>query len=269
MLKNHFFYSAIDNKNIVVTRAQSQAKSFGEKLERLGAHVLYLPLIQIEKNAAIQCPNNLEDFDWLLLTSVNAVHYFSQCLEKMQKSWADIAHCRVAVIGEATKKAAESQGLVPEVLPEPYVASALLKSLFTAEQHPIGKRILYPKGNLANPEIECALKIRGMDVSSVICYETKHRRITPDEAKTLSAFKPHIVTFFSPSAVHSFMASRLNRSVLSAIQPVVYASIGPVTSRALFEARLDPVVEADLQTEDALIDGLNDYYAKRGEHYRN
>lgn len=256
-------------KQIVVTRAAQQAKEFSRKLEHCGAKILHLPLITISAAQEAGCPEDLEIFDWLLLTSANAVHYLDLCLKNTGKSFKDLSHCRVAVIGRATQKALASHSVNAEVIPKEHVADALIKALFTAEEHPAGKHVLYPKGSMASHEIECALKIRGMSVTSFICYETLFRPVPPEEINLLAAFNPDAVTFFSPSAVQSFVAASLQRIVTVGTRSTVYASIGPVTTKSIQEAGLSPVIESPQQIEDNLIQTLGAYFARKDYNHIN
>jgi uroporphyrinogen-III synthase len=253
----------LGGKRIVVTRAAHQALAFSRKLEQCGARVLHLPLITITATQEPDCPIDLEIFDWLLLTSANAVHYLDLCLKNTGKSFENLSHCRVAVIGRATQESLASHGVNAEVLPEKHVADALIKALFSAEHHPAGKHVLYPKGSLASHEIECALKIRGMSVTSFICYETLFRPVPPEEIKLLAAFNPDAVTFFSPSAVQSFVTAGLQRIVTVGTRHTVYASIGPVTTKSIQEAGLSPVIESPRQIEDNLIQTLGAYFVRK------
>lgn len=259
----------LTGKRVVITRAAHQAQNLGRKLEKCGSLILYLPLITIAPSQEARCPENLGAFDWLLLTSINGVQYFDQCLKRAGKSFNDLAHCRVAVIGKATEKALSELGVKVNVLPAKHVSDDLIKAFFMAESNPSGKHILYPKGNLASPEIECALKIRGVTITSIICYETLRRPVSQEETRLLAAFHPDAVTFFSPSAVRSFSDAGLRRLLSHGGHAPVYVSIGPVTTEAINAAQLSPVIEASQQIEDNLLRTLNNYFMENDFKNRN
>src|SRR5579864_6156776 len=71
---------ALAGRRIVVTRAPEQSKELLELLRAAGAEALSLPMVQFldpvdttELDRAIAA---LDTFDWLVLTSANAVQFF-------------------------------------------------------------------------------------------------------------------------------------------------------------------------------------------------
>lgn len=252
--------SFLSGRRIVVTRAPHQAKEFGRKLAQSGALVLYLPLIRIAASEDAACPEPLASFDWLVLTSANGVRFLDECLQKAGRSFKDLRKCRVAVVGKSTAGALADHGLNAEVIPGQHVAEALVKELLQAEPAPAGKRVLLAQGSKASPQLACSLKLRGMQVTALTCYDTNDRPPTPEEIESLVAFAPDAVTFFSPSAVHAFAGADLPKLFSGLPRSIVYASIGPVTTKAVEKAGLEPIIEAPLQLEDNLIETLNDYF---------
>jgi len=66
---------------IVITRPE--AKSLGDELERLGAEVTLVPLIEIrpaEGRALEDAVDTMASYDWIVLTSVNGVAAVAQGL---------------------------------------------------------------------------------------------------------------------------------------------------------------------------------------------
>jgi uroporphyrinogen-III synthase len=103
-------------KCIVITRAREQSAALAEALERYGAEVLFLPTVAFVPakdtqplDAAIK---ELDQFDWILFTSQNAVRFFSQRRRELglPPSGSGAAKgVRVAAIGPATAQAAEKE----------------------------------------------------------------------------------------------------------------------------------------------------------------
>ncbi len=248
------------NKRIVVTRAKDQSASLIAKLREDRALVLYLPLIDIVPSANGYCPERLTDYDWLVLTSVNAVRHFGACLNAAEKSYADLRQCRVAAIGEATARALRNTGVEVHVVPETHVSGPLIEALLNSEPRPEGKRVLLPQGNLSKSDIADALEAKGMSVTPVVCYETVLRQPEPLELQEFLDFAPDGITFFSPSAVHSFTRAGLPEKLAAKGNHPVYASIGSLTTRALQNGALSPFVEARQQSEEGIIDAMKTYF---------
>jgi len=253
----------LEERRIVITRAAHQAGGFGHKLEQCGARVFYLPLIRIEPSQNVRCPDAPDSFDWLVVTSVNGVNYLNQCFLDAGYSLRDMARCRIAAIGKATAEALAEHGLRADVVPERHVADSLVQELLVAEPSPQGKRVLLAQGDKAGNSLGCALELRGMHVTSLVCYENKDCPPTLEEAASLAAFAPDAVTFFSPSAVKVFCSARLPETLAQASRTVIYASIGPVTTASMKEAGLAPIIEASRQVEDNLLEVLNAYFGRQ------
>jgi len=247
---------ALLNKHIVVTRAADQSASFTAKLQIAGALVLNFPLIDVIPYSESNCPVHPDEFDWLVVTSVNAVRHFGTCLRAADNSYADLRHCRAAAIGEATAQALREEGLEVHIIPETHVSGPLIEAILNSEPRPKGKRVLLPQGNLAKSGIAETLEAHGMCVTPVVCYTTVLRQPDLLEIQGLLDFFPDGITFFSPSAVEAFTHARLPEKTATEGIRLVYASIGPVTTKALRNAGLSPVIEAHRQREDGIIEAL-------------
>jgi hydroxymethylbilane synthase len=94
---------------IVVTRPRRQASAFASRLRELGALPILFPTIRIapfedtrELDSAIQ---RLQEFDWVVFTSVNGVAVFWQRVQALNLNVTHFGGVRVATIGPATADA--------------------------------------------------------------------------------------------------------------------------------------------------------------------
>src|SRR6185437_5833773 len=117
----------LDNKRILITRTRRQASDLAVQLEALGAIPILIPTIEIvppETYAPLDAAlARLEDFDWLLFTSANAVEVFHQRRNRM------LTPKRIAVIGTATARAVQGIGLQVDLVPPKYIAESLSEAL--------------------------------------------------------------------------------------------------------------------------------------------
>src|SRR5579862_7898414 len=89
---------------VLVGRAKHQAGALSAELRKLGAQVLEIPFIEIRKPRSFRpldaALDNLQTYDWLILTSVNGVEAMWDRIEskQLEPSWKS-GRLRVAAIG--------------------------------------------------------------------------------------------------------------------------------------------------------------------------
>jgi len=158
---------------IVVGRARHQASALSSGLRELGAEVIEIPFIEIRKPRSYQpldtALKNLQDYDWLILTSVNGADALWKRIRKLGLTKRHFKHLKVAAIGPATKKAIEKRGIKVNVVPEQYVAESVVESL---RDQVAGKRVLLARARVARDVIPRELRKLGAKVDVVEAYET-------------------------------------------------------------------------------------------------
>jgi uroporphyrinogen-III synthase len=243
----------LEGRRVLVGRARHQASVLSQELRKLGATVIEIPFIKIRRprsfkqlDSALQ---NLDGYDWLILTSVNGVEAMWQRLRKLRLT-NSLDQLKIAAIGPATKKAIEQRGSKVDVVPKEYVAESVVRSL---RRRVKGKRVLVVRAKVARDVIPGELRRAGAEVHVVEAYET----VVPKSsgARLRSALRnprrrPHIVTFTSSSTVRNFVTLLGSRG--GNLDGIQLASIGPITSSTLRELRL----RADIEAEEFTIPGL-------------
>jgi len=154
----------------------------------------------------------------------------------------------VAAIGPGTARALAEHGISADVVPERFVAEALVEAL---ERFDVaGSRVLIARAAEARDVLPDALRERGAEVDVVALYETL--RETPSEEAIEAARSADYVTFTSSSTVRN-LTEALGDRFPSAARVV---SIGPITSEAARDAGLAVAVEAERHDIDGLVDAL-------------
>jgi uroporphyrinogen III methyltransferase / synthase len=255
----------LHGRRVVVTRARAQASGLAATLRDLGADVVELPAIRIEPR--IDSPEvhdavaRLGDYSLVCLTSPNGVRLL---FEAMAEGAADaeseagggtgsrdaraLAGATVAAIGPGTARALSERGIGADVVPERFVAEALVEALADVEVE--GKRVLVARAAEARDVLPDALRERGAEVDVVVLYETV--RETPDESEVERAQEADYVTFTSSSTVTNLVEALGDRFPHDAR----VVSIGPVTSENARAAGLQVDVEADPHDVDGLVAAL-------------
>jgi uroporphyrinogen-III synthase len=261
---------------IVVGRARHQASALSSGLRELGAEVIEIPFIEIRKPRSYQpldtALKNLQDYDWLILTSVNGADALWKRIRKLRLTKRHFKHLKVAAIGPATKKAIEKRGIKVNVVPEEYVAESVVESL---RDQVAGKRVLLARARVARDVIPRELRKLGAKVDVVEAYETVIPRSSFIRLRAIlknSNRRPDVITFTSSSTVRNF-ANLTGKNVrrgrprprkASPLDDVRFVSIGPVTSSTLRELGLPVDLEAKEYTIPGLINAIVSARVKPG-----
>jgi uroporphyrinogen III methyltransferase/synthase len=239
---------------IAITRAPGQAPEFRGRLLSLGAEVLDLPLISLQPPAdpapLDSAIGRLGEYDWIVFTSVNGVRFFVDRLDRSRHDLRSL-RARICTIGPATRRAVEDLHLKVDLMPNEYVAEALVAAF--AQQDLRDRRILLPRAAVARDLIPVELTRLGASVDVVEAY----RNVPPPDAAgsvcaAFSTGRPDWITFTSSSTVNNFIEIA-GRGALSGVR---VASIGPITSASLRSYGVEPDAEAREFTIDGLIAAL-------------
>lgn len=239
-------------RRVVVTRARAQASGLAATLRGLGAEVIELPAIRIESRieseevrAAI---DSIGDYALVCLTSPNGAQFFFEAVAEAGLDARALAGATVAAIGPGTARALKERGISADVVPERFVAEALVEALAGVDIS--DRRVLVARAAEARDVLPNALRERGAKVEVVALYETV--REEPDEAAIEAAQDADYVTFTSSSTVRNLIEALGERFPRNAR----IVSIGPVTSEAAREAGLEVHVEAERHDVDGLVSAL-------------
>jgi len=250
---NWFERLPLFGKRIVITRDRRQAMELAEPLEALGAETLLLPVIEVRAPADAspldQAIGRLDDYDWIIFTSVNGVRYFVEALDRSQQDLRALK-AKLCTIGPATRAAVEALHLRVDRMPEEYVAESLLEAL--AGDDLKGQRIMLPRAAVARDIVPVTLRERGAIVEVVEAYRTVIPEAASARARELLARKPDWITFTSSSTVTNWIAVA-GREALNGVK---IASIGPITSATARECGLTVEVEANPHTIEGLVTAL-------------
>jgi uroporphyrinogen III methyltransferase/synthase len=242
----------LHGRTVVVTRARAQASGLAKTLRGLGANVVELPAIRIESRIADPevraAADAIADYDLVCLTSPNGVKLLFEALAAAGRDARALSGAIVAAIGPGTARALAAHGIAADVIPERFVAEALVEALADVDVE--GKRVLVARAAEARDVLPDALRERGGEVDVVALYETV--REAPDDAAVAAAADADYVTFTSSSTVTNLTEALGDRFPARAR----IVSIGPITSATVREAGLEVAVEADRHDVDGLLAAL-------------
>jgi len=242
-------------KKIVVTRTREQASKLTGKLSAMGARVIEFPTIEIKKERDMSGLHKsfgmLHDYNWIIFTSQNAVNIFFDELYTYGKDARALGSSRIAVIGKASGDELKNYGIIPDIIPEKFVAESLLEGM--AKHDMKGKRVLIPCSADARMTLTEGLMELCAHVDRIHIYNAEKPAVI-DEKLIDDVKKADIVTFTSSSTVTNFFGIVPDTKAL-------FASIGPVTTDTLVTKGYTPAVTAEEYTIDGLVKALFEYYS--------
>jgi len=257
--------SELAGRRIVITRPRNKAARFSQTLIELGAHPVIFPTIEISPirdTKLLDCAiNKLESYDWLVLTSANAVDAFWNRMDALGMDCLP-SSLQVAAIGSITALALQNLGIHTEFVPDEYVAEAILPGLGDLT----GKWVLLPQADLARDMLPQAIQNEGGFAHPITAYHTIPANPDPEGLQALQ-IGVEAVTFTSPSTVINFISIAENAGLNPYLLPgdPIYACIGPITAEATYQNGFQKIIVAQTYTQAGLISAMEDYFRQESE----
>ncbi len=254
-------------RRVVVTRAPEQARELSDALRSLGAQVLLLPTVSF---AAVENPAELDaalerlgTFDWLVLTSQNAVRYLLERANTIGIASSDLscAKLSIAAVGPRTAGAAADAGLRVTYLARNPSGEALASEL---TRFVGGKSVLVPRSNRGDERMLRGLLEAGANVTDVVAYRTLEAgEVNAEALAQLRAGNVDAILFASPSSFHNLSSAIPTPELALLSARVNFAAIGPTTARALREAGVRVAIQPTHASAILLADAVAKHYTRQ------
>jgi uroporphyrinogen-III synthase len=253
-------------RRVLITRAKEQSESLSRELAARGAIAVCIPLLEfsaVEDSAALDAAlRKFSEFDWLFLTSQNALHFVLERAEKLGISLAKSgAWVKVAAVARATATAAEREQLRVSYVGKMQRGIGLAEELGEELR---GKKIFLPRSDKASAELPEALRRAGAQVEEVVAYRT--HSTTAASAGLLPMWERgelDAIVLFSPSAV-AHLADIAGERLDSLQTEAALVAIGPVTRAALRERGVERVLMAPEASELSVVEAMERFFAAQG-----
>jgi len=251
--------SPLYGKRVLITRAEEQSQDLFQRLRDLDAVPVCAPLIRfapVEESGPLDAAlRNLDRFDWLFLTSQNALRFVLERSRVLGVSLTQAASAiRVAAVAPVTAAAAEKAGLHVAYVANKHQGIGLAEEL---GPQLLGRRVLLPRSDHAGRQLPDALRKVGAEVEDVIAYRTLE---TQSGANNLRAMVRRgaidAIVFYSPSAVQHFSDILGGEQAEMAGDQMLFVAIGPVTAGALRESGVVRIVQAADTGTRAVVEAL-------------
>ncbi|MFC5864886.1 uroporphyrinogen-III synthase [Acidicapsa dinghuensis] len=244
----------LSGKRVLVTRAAHQAGKLSEGLRALGAEPVEVPVLEMLPPESYEplddALRQLDSFDWLILTSGNAVDAVAARCSHLQ---VKMDGPRVAAVGRATAEAARKAGFRVAVVPESYHSEGLVAALGDAAK---GTRVLLARAAVARDVIPEALAAGGANITVVDAYRTVIPESAAERLREAMLGRIDVAAFTSSSSVKHLAALTREAGIAFPLAGVKAVSIGPVTSGTLRELGWQPAAEAAVSDVAGLLDAV-------------
>lgn len=242
-------------RRIVVTRPRSQAAEIAERLEREGAEVVIVPVIEIRPlppTALLEeALARLEEFRWVVIASANAAEHFLAAV-RSRRGALDSLGGRIAVVGAHTAAALSAGGVAPAFVAHVQTGAGLGQELPECE----GAEVLLPCAEHHTEGLPAILAERGARVTVVPIYRTERVPIGREGIEELRR-GVDFVLFTSGSTVAGFVEavkSEADEALLERLfERAKIACLGPSTASAVRAAGFVPDTTAADHTADGLV----------------
>lgn len=237
---------------IAVTRARAQSSELVGRLRSLGAQVVEVPAIRIERvdpDRIDETIDALPNLETLVFTSRNGVEaFFDRMLFRRMDARA-VGDTRIAVVGAATAEACLERGIVADVVPPPGRRTGMGLVDELANLPLFGTRCAVVRAEQGDDRMLDALEQLGVEVYLVPAYRTVVDEATDEQVRALLA--SDVVTYTSESTVRYAVGMVPPGSAMPAA-----VTIGPTTTAAALDAGIRVLQEARTPSIEALVDAV-------------
>ncbi len=185
---------SLNNLGILVTRPQAQAQSLAELIQQYGGKAIIYPTIIItaQANHWLQCQQQLNQSQWIIFISVNAVKYGLAHLHLPQNA-------NIVAIGQATANAITDRGYTVDIQPQQGASSDDLLA------HPRLQGITHQmvtiiRGVGGRETLAQQLIQRGAKVEYIEVYQ---RQCPKDASPLILAWQQHLIQIITATSHQS------------------------------------------------------------------
>jgi len=242
---------------IGITRPEHQAEAVAESVTRLGGQPIVLPLIEIlplddsQTESLRQAIRNLDQYDWLLFTSSNAVEAFMEQLWESGGDARNLCSIRIAATGTSTAEKLQQWMLRPDVVSDGSPSEVFAKLLAPKVA---GTRCLWPSADRARPVLKQHLAQSGAQIDQVVVY--RHRDAEPSDDLLSRFHSPSLDWLGLSSPAIAAQAARLFPELRSSDNSTRVVTISRLTTQAAEEAGLTVAAESESSGWQGMLDAI-------------
>jgi uroporphyrinogen III methyltransferase/synthase len=243
---------------LLVTRPRGQSERLCGRLREIGIEPVEVPAVAIEPPDSYEeldrAIAGLDRFDWVLVTSQNAV---GAMFERLAVVAAGRPSPRLhwAAIGPGTAEALRLRGVNNVWIPSRYLSEVVGAELPAVA----GDRVLRIRSEVASTAPAELLRARGIEVDEVVAYRIiEAPPASRPRLRDALAAGVDGVLFTSASTVRGLLRLADETGLGGELRRLLIIVIGPVTASAVESAGLRPGIVARLHSIDGIINALRE-----------
>ncbi len=247
--------------NILVTRPADQSALLADGIRAAGGNPILFPVLEItdvkDATPLINLINRLDEFDWAIFVSPNAVN---KAMSFMVKQRTLPSHLKIAAVGKGSADTLKHYGVNEVLIPtEHFDSEALLKR--EELQNMIGKRVVIFRGNGGRQLLGDTLIQRGAILEYVECYQREKPNV--DITPLLTAWSQdeiHAVIITSSEGLHNLfdIMGELGQQLLKST-PVF--TVHERIAQTAKDLGLEKVVKTSSTGDEGLLESLRVYFS--------
>lgn len=265
------FKLPLAGRTIVITRARAQADEFAQELNQYGAQVVACPTIEIQELDDYQrldeAIRHLYGYDWLILTSVNAVNYFFKRLTALGHDASSLDELKVCVIGDATAERLGELHVHVDLIPNEFKG----EGVFSALEQFIGGtdafrslNVLLPRASVARDFLPKALEAAGARVDVVPVYRTAlPPNLDRGRVAAMLSGSADCVAFTSASTVKNLAQLFDTHDLGAVLSGITIACLGDITAQTATDFGLKVDIQPAQSTIPFFARAIADYFAAK------
>lgn len=245
---------------IGITRPAHQCESIAQQITEMSGHPVIMPLIEIhaankQQSAVIkQTLQQLDQFAWLVFSSVNGVDAFFDHLTQIGKDARALAHTKIAAMGPSVVAALQQRSLNADLLPESFQSESLAEELGKVAS---GQRVLWLKASRSRDILPKALQDAGAQLTELVVYSNEDVVEFPaDIVQQLKDHQIHWVGLSSPAIARQFARLLETHDIKPTGLSTKLAVISSITADAARESGLTVSAEATIHTWDGILSAI-------------
>jgi len=210
-------------KRVLVTGPVERLEEYARAAAEAGWEAIEHPLIEIETRSFDRAEIADARFDWICVTSSNAIPYLDSVLEALP----DLRSTPCAVVGERTAERVRELGLAVTLGPA-RDASSLAQVLGSRARS--GERALWPRGSQSD-DLAVDLRHAGLEVADPVAYASLRSGTSASPPPAEAVF------FASPSAVRAWheLEGAGERRIAIAIGATTFHALHQETAPRFFD----------------------------------
>lgn len=167
----------LDGISVTLTGTKKFAYKLAEKLTEYGANVKYENLFDVvsyeNDEKVLEILAGIFSYTMVVLTSQNGAEIFFRILKKLHIDLRKLSGIRFAVIGDATAKILEENGIFADIMPEKFTSQFLAEEIIKNKKS--NEKILLLRAQKASDVLNNILLENKIDFKEIKIYDVKNK----------------------------------------------------------------------------------------------